>query len=81
LKRGSEKLSGRIEIPVEDDLPGIRAGMTAITQRIGHREPYPAIRPDLRVWPYLSVTISEPNIDLGKLSLEVLEIETSAAWF
>jgi len=50
--------------------------MTAVAQRVGYGELYPAIGADLGVRPYLSVTISGPDIDAGKLQLGVLELGT-----
>lgn len=48
--------------------------MTAVAQRVGYGELYSATRSNLRVWPHLSVAISGPDIDIGKLLFDVLEL-------
>ena len=76
FKRRSQKLACGVEIPCEDRISGARTGMAPVEQRIAYCELNAAIVAGLGVRPNLSVTVSGPDIGVGKLRLQIQELGT-----
>src|SRR5580692_10782414 len=65
-----------IKVPGEQGRSGVGAGVASVTQRVAHHKLGSIVWSRLRVGPRLPVTIPRPQIDVGKLILHILKLET-----
>src|SRR5579863_6471360 len=65
-----------IKVPGEQGRSGAGAGVASVAQRVAHHKLGSTVWARLGVGPGLSVTIPRPQIDVGKLILHILKLET-----